>query len=252
MNLCGININCHSYNDLVTFSTSPKLIVTVNAEAIVRSQSDSRLRNIINHHTSTIDGQIPLWLYKIKYPNIQIEKISGSDLLFSIAEFAAKEGLKVYLLGGKKESNFGAIRELRKRYPELSIDGFSPEFSLYPFPEATNSLIVEKISQFNPHILFVGFGMGKQEFWEEDNYEILKGLNIKLIIGCGGSFEFASGAIKRAPVAIQRMGLEGLWRLFQEFKWFRFKRLLLSTKIFYYFLFPKVPAQSRSSADSKN
>lgn len=236
MNLCGININCHHYDDLFLRENKPRIVVTVNAEAIVRAQDNDRLKNIINSNISTIDGQIPLWLYKLKYKKVDIEKISGSDLIFSLPKYAEKEKLKVFLLGGQKDSNQGAIDELKKRLPNLMIEGFSPRYSPYPFSHEINYQIEEKLKGFKPDILFVGFGMGKQEYWEEDNYFFLRHLGVQLVVGCGGSFEFASGKIKRAPRLIQRIGLEGVWRLSQEFKWFRFKRLLVSFKIFYYYL----------------
>lgn len=235
MELCGININCHHVSDLLDFS-QPKLLITVNAEAIVRAQTDRRLKTIINDNYSSIDGQIPLWLYRLTYKNDQnLEKISGSELIYSIPQFAASKKYKVFLLGGRKDSNHGAIEKLREMYEGLEIDGYSPPNNPYPFPQEINDLIIEKIRTFKPHILFVGFGMGKQEFWEDDNYKLLKDLGVKLIIGCGGSFEFASGKIKRAPKLVQNMGMEGLWRLAKEFKLFRLKRLLLSTKIFKYY-----------------
>lgn len=236
MDLCGININCHNYDELLSDYGSPRIVVTVNAEAIVRAQSNERLKSIINNNTSTIDGQIPLWLYKHKYKDVKIEKISGSDLIYSLPKHAEKKGLKVFLLGGQQDSNNGAIINLRKQFPQLIIDGFSPHFSPYPFPQNINDQILENLLAFQPDILFVGFGMGKQEFWEDDNYSFLQELGVQLIIGCGGSFEFASGKIKRAPKSIQQMGLEGWWRLFREFKWFRLKRILTSAKIFYYYL----------------
>lgn len=235
MKLCGVNINCHHYQELLKISDYPKLVVTVNAEAIVRSQSNKRLREIINNHVSTIDGQIPLWLYRHRYKDIDVEKISGSELIYSLPEYAEKTSLKVFLLGGQEDSNRGAIIELKKRYANLNIEGYSPAFSPYPFTSKINNDIRERISIFKPDFLFVGFGMGKQEFWAEDNYEFLKELGVKLIVGCGGSFEFASGKIKRAPAYIQNIGLEGVWRLLKEFKWFRLKRLLISLKIFYYY-----------------
>lgn len=236
MNLCGINISCHSHDDLLTISDKLMLIVTVNSEAIVRSQTDSRLRSIINNNLSTIDGQIPLWLYRRKYKMVQVEKISGSDLIYSIPEFAEDKGYRVFLLGGKPESNKGAVSKLKGLYPSLNIDGYSPAYHPYPFPDNINEKIIKKIINFRSDIVFVGFGMGKQEFWEDDNMKTLQEAGVKILIGCGGSFEFASGKIKRAPKYIQNAGLEGVWRLLKEFKWFRLKRLLLSCKIFYYYL----------------
>lgn len=236
MKFCGIKISCLNQADLLSFSNHPSILVTVNAEAIVRANNEVRLRNIINNNKSSIDGQIPLWLFKLKYPDKPITKLSGSDLIYSIPEYAEKHNLRVFLLGGKYDSNIGSVSTLQKLYPTLQIDGFSPEYFPYPFPEVINSEITKKLTDFKPDILFVGFGMGKQEYWEEDNLELFKKLNIKLIIGCGGSFEFASGKIKRAPILVQNIGLEGVWRLLNEFKWFRIKRLLMSFKIFYYYL----------------
>lgn len=235
MNLCGVKISCHSYDDLLINTHYPKLVVTVNAEAIVRSQSDSRLKTIINNNTATIDGQIPLWLYRHKYKNIFVEKVSGSELIYFLPKYAEKNNLRVFLLGGKEESNHGAVYKLQQRFPSLKIEGYSPPYSPYPFSKDLNEQIIYKIRNFKPDIIFVGFGMGKQEYWEEDNYNELKEIGVKMMIGCGGSFEFASGKIKRAPKFIQQCGLEGVWRLLKEFKWFRLKRLLLSTKIFYYY-----------------
>lgn len=232
---CGIRINCLTYNSLLSSSESPRILVTVNAEAIVRAQNDSRLKSIINQNYASIDGQIPLWLFKKQYPNETVEKISGSDLIYSIPEYAEQNNYKVFLLGGKPESNEGAVNKLRIMFPNLEIEGYSPEYHPYPFPEEICNAIDAKLRSFKPDILFVGFGMGKQEYWEDDNMSLFESLGTKLIIGCGGSFEFASGRIKRAPKIVQNIGLESVWRLFQEFKWFRIKRLLLSFKIFCYY-----------------
>lgn len=236
MDLCGINITCPSTDYITANMSSTSIVVTVNAEAIVRAQNNLKLKKIINQSLTTIDGQIPLWLYRMKYGHQSAEKVSGSELIYTLPSFASEHNLKVFLLGGKKESNKLSIKNLRNRNSKLTIDGYSPEYHPYPFPESVNRQIFEHISHFKPDILFVGFGMGKQEFWAYDNLDKLTKLNVKLIVGCGGSFEFASGKIKRAPQFIQNIGMEGVWRLLNEFKWFRIKRLFISTKIFYYYL----------------
>lgn len=236
MKLCGIEINCLRFKELIGHLYKPTIVITVNAEAIVRSQHDERLRTIINSHTTTIDGQVPLWLFKRVYSDVEIEKISGSDLIYSLPEYASLNGLKVFLLGGQGESNSEAMVQLKNKYPGLEIAGYSPPYAPYPFTEEINQSILGSINKFSPDILFVGFGMGKQEFWAQDNFDYLSKIGVKLIIGCGGSFEFASGRIKRAPIIFQNMGLEGFWRLAHEFKWFRIRRILLSCKIFYYYV----------------
>ncbi|MDE5886031.1 MAG: WecB/TagA/CpsF family glycosyltransferase [Muribaculaceae bacterium] len=235
MKLCGVRINCLHLDDLFKKTDDCKLLVTVNAEAIVRAQKEERLRRIINSHYASIDGQVPLWLFKSRHKGVDIDKISGSDLIYDVAEWAAKTGKRIYLLGGLEDSNTKAVDILKNRYNGLEIVGYSPEYSPYPFPDEKNLRILSSIKEFKPHVLFVGFGMGKQEFWSEDFFNELSESGVELIVGCGGTFEFVSGKIKRAPKKVQQIGMEGIWRLFQEMKWFRFKRLMTSFKIFYYY-----------------
>lgn len=238
MNFCGLSISCLAHEKVVETlenCSSTSILVTVNAEAVVRSQTDERLRRIINTNLASIDGQIPLWMFKTIQGHPRITKISGSDLIYSIPEYAESKSLRIFLLGGNEKSNLGAVQNLKKEFPKLKITGFSPEYHPYPFPDKISQEIRERLLAFCPDIIFAGFGMGKQEYWADDNSEFLNELGTKLVIGCGGSFDFASGKIKRAPLLIQQIGLEGLWRLVNEFKWFRFKRLLLSTRIFYYY-----------------
>lgn len=239
MNLCGIEINCHHLDDVLKETGSCKLLVTVNAEAVVRAQKDKKLLNIINSNYASIDGQIPLWLYKARHRGIDVCKLSGSDLIYDLSEWAEKTHKKVFLLGGQEESNKESVRKLKEKYPSLLIAGYSPQYAPYPFSKEHNAKIREQITRFSPDVIFVGFGMGKQEYWAYDNLNYLNAIGVKLLVGSGGTFEFVSGKIKRAPKFIQKCGLEGFWRLFNEMKWFRVKRLLLSFKIFYYYFIPK-------------
>lgn len=234
MILCDLNISCFSLADIVNTFDNPKILVTVNSEAIVRAQTEIKLKNIINSNFASLDGQIPLWLFKLCYKT-PIKKLSGSDLIYSLSEWASINCKKVFLLGGKEESNQLSITKLSQAYPNIAIRGYSPKYEPYPFTRETNKQIINHIEQFKPQILFVGFGMGKQEYWAQDNFDKLKELGVKLIIGCGGSFDFASGKIKRAPIWIQKVGFESVWRLFKEFKWFRVKRIIISFKIFKYY-----------------
>lgn len=236
MKICDIKINCLNRQDLFRHQSGVCIVVTVNAEAIVRSQSDSRLKEIISNSVSTIDGQVPLWLCMISKPCVKIEKLSGSDIIYDYCEWAELNGYKIFLLGGSNESNEGALIKLRLAYPNLLIEGYSPVYKPYPFEEEFNENILSRIAEARPDILFVGFGMGKQEFWAEDSLQELEGMGVKYVIGCGGTFDFVSGRIRRAPLNIQKMGLEGLWRFVVEPKFFRFKRLLMSSQILYFFL----------------
>ncbi len=233
MKLCDINISCLYLHQVFDETIPYKHIITVNAEAIVRAQTDNKLKTIINNNYATIDGQIPLWLYKHKHKQ-NVEKISGSDLIYDVCEWTKNKRYKIFLLGGNPDSNNIAVQKLREKY-NINISGFSPQYAPYPFPQEQDAKIVEKIKEFSPDILFVAFGMGKQEYWIYDHQNTLKNIGCKLAIGCGGTYDFVAEKIKRAPICIQKIGLEGVWRLIMEPKLFRVKRLITSFKIFYYY-----------------
>ena len=211
-----------------------KHIVTINAEYIVRVNENEKLRRIVNESIATFDGQVPYIVARWKTKNIKFEKISGSELIYYICERATQRKEKVFLLGGKEDSNFKSVEKLRGRYPSLIIDGFSPPFAKYPFPQKNNETIIDRLVAFKPQYLLVGFDALKQTYWIDDNRSVLEHMGVLLAVGVGGTFEMVAGKLKRAPKFIQRIGLEGVYRLLKEPKYFRFKRLILSLKFLRY------------------
>lgn len=219
---------------LLRESSALKIVVTVNAEYIVLANEDETFKKIICDNYSTFDGQIPFVLAKCKFKNSGIEKISGSDFIYDICANAKQFNKRVFLLGGYPASNHGAVSVIREKYG-IEIDGFSPEFKPYPFSASHNQLILDQIEKFKPHFLLVGFGAKKQELWINEHKTFLDGIGVNLAVGIGGTFEFVSNTIKRAPRFVQKIGMEGLYRLAKEPKLFRLKRLITSLKVFKYY-----------------
>ena len=85
--------------------------------------------------------------------------------------------------------------------------------------------IFDQINQSGAQVLFVAFGMGKQEKWIHENLSKMPG--VKIAMGVGGSFDFISGKIKRAPLFMRQLGLEWLYRLIQQPS--RIKRIFNAT-----------------------
>ncbi len=212
-----------------------KIILTCNADVIVKLNENSGFIKLVNDNCyyATLDGQIPYFLAKLKNPSVYFEKISGSDFIYDICEFAREYKKRVFLLGGNDNSNIMSVELLKNSYG-IEIEGYSPPFSPYPFDRKLNDAILNKIINFKPHFLCVGFGALKQEFWIHDNRLELHDIGVKWAINVGGSFEFISGIKKRAPKLIRQAGLEGVYRFLIEPKWYRLKRLLISFKMFKY------------------
>lgn len=228
-------------------------IVTLNPEIVMSAQKNQEAKEIINNADLVIpDGTGLLWAAKFTGQRLS-ERVAGIDLLENLAELSCKKRHSFYLL----TTNFGltsaknAAEILQKKYPNLKIAGYTSanpslknEKIEYKFPynirqtdikvSKTNIdlKIVENIRKARPDILLVAYGHPNQELFIS-RYKKL--LNVPVMIGVGGSFDFISGKRKRAPKIFQKLGFnylgfEWLWRLINQ-PW-RIKRIFTAVIVF--------------------
>ncbi len=235
MKFCNININLKNKEELLqNLNGKIKCIITLNAQIIVLANENPRLLNFINRNYVTLDGEIPLKVAKILDPDFRdVVKLSGSDIVYDFCDYAKENDLKIFFLGGREKSVQNAVENVEKKY-SIQVAGFSPEFENYPFTDRFTEECQSRIKEFKPDILFVGFGAGKQEYFIEDNLDFLEACKVRYVIGSGGTVDFVSGSIKRAPKWISKIGLEGFYRFFQEVSIARAQRILISFKFFKY------------------
>ena len=236
MEYCNLNINLTNKKELFEIDKKkPKCIVTLNAQIICLANTNEELYNFVNSNYATIDGEIPLKVGKIfrhkQFKNV--EKLSGSEIIYDFCEFAKKNKMKLFFLGGMEDSNRQAVLNVKKDYG-IEVDGFSPKYENYPFSKEFVDSCFKEMDKFKPDIVFIGFGAPKQEFFMRDNIDRLKKCGVKFAIGSGGTVDFVSGKLKRAPKFIVKIGFEGLYRLFQEFNKARLKRIIKSFGFFKY------------------
>lgn len=189
------------------------LVVTPNVDHLMKIQNDSIFRGIYDAANLVVADGVPLlWASNILGTPLK-ERINGTDLFIKLCEVSAVKEYSIFLLGGNKGVAQKACYELKIMFPDINIAGFyCPEFG---FDKDTNEChrIQEIILASKADILFVGLGAPKQEKWI--NF-YGPGTNVKLAIGVGVSFSFISGDLKRAPLWMQRGGLEWFWRLLFE------------------------------------
>jgi N-acetylglucosaminyldiphosphoundecaprenol N-acetyl-beta-D-mannosaminyltransferase len=148
-----------------------------------------------------------------RYIGMTVPRIAGVDLIEDVCRRGAANGLRVFLLGGRPETARTTAEVLCARYPGLEIAGVScPPFG-FETRQETLAPVLAAIAASKPHILFVGLGAPKQEFFIAKH---VRPLRIPIAIGIGGSFEILSGCILRAPQWMQTTGLEWAFRLGQE------------------------------------
>lgn len=202
-------------------SRQPHIVVTSDASAIVKAQEDEELHRIINTaDLVTPDGIGVIWGARLLDLPIY-ERVPGVDLVAELCRVAAQRGYRIFLLGAAPGIAERAASNLQARYPGLTVAGTHHGY----FSAEEEPRIVEMIRAAQPDILFVALGIPKQEKWIRRHIATLQ---VPVCIGVGGSFDVYSGRLKRAPLWVQRIGMEWFYRALIEPK--RFIRLLILPK----------------------
>jgi N-acetylglucosaminyldiphosphoundecaprenol N-acetyl-beta-D-mannosaminyltransferase len=182
---------------------------TVNPEFVMIAQRDINFYNILNRADLCMADGVGL-LYAARYLGDRLpERVTGSDGVPKIAERAAKEGWRLYLLGAWEGVAERAADVLRERYPGVQIVG---TYSGSPLPEDEDA-IVERVNAANADILFVAYGAPVQDKWIARN---APRLNVHVAMGVGGTFDYIAGDVPLAPDWMRRAGLEWLFRLVRQ------------------------------------
>lgn len=207
-------------------SSKTNVIYTPNTEIVMAARKDDELKALLNEGDLVIpDGIGLVYASKMKRKPLK-ERVTGYDLSIKIIEMANKEGLSLFLLGGKQGVAFKACENIKEKYNNIKITGFHHGYFKGTHIGYKGHIeereVVKKINDANPDILFVGFGAPRQEKWIHENKDKL---NCKVIIGNGGTIDILAGKVKRAPEIFQKLGLEWFYRLIRE-PW-RFKRQMV-------------------------
>jgi len=199
----------------------------VNAGKIVLMHENPELReSVVNADLINADGQAVVWAAKILGQPLR-ERVAGIDLMENLVELAAHEGFGVFFFGAKQEVLEKMVAHYRARFPEASglIAGYRNGY----FKKEEETDIARKIADSGARILFVAISSPIKENFLYQQRELLKKVNFTM--GVGGSFDVVAGLVKRAPVWMQRTGLEWLYRVYQEPKRM-FKRYLVGNSKF--------------------
>ncbi|MDX1934492.1 MAG: WecB/TagA/CpsF family glycosyltransferase [Capsulimonadales bacterium] len=200
--------------EMATSGEKGQYVCTGNLDHLLLLESNELFRTIYaNADLVVADGMPVVWLSRLNNESPLKERVAGSDLFWHLAEASAREGLKLFFLGGVPGSAQRAADEVVRRYPGAKICGiYCPPHKTFFDPEE-QARIEARIREANPDVLLVGLGAPKQETWIYNNCHRLR---VPVSIGVGGTFELASGVVRRAPKWAQKSGVEWLFRLAQD------------------------------------
>lgn len=215
-------------------SKNAHLIFTPNPEICLKAEKDEAYRKVLNDSALNIPDGIGLKLGAKILGQKLVNRLTGVDLTLKLLKFAEQENYSVYFLGGKEGIAALAAKKVKEKYPGVKIfsnQGF-PDKSFKSligarliYDQKINEEVIADINCQKPDILIVAFGAPKQEIWLTENIDKLK--SVKIAVGVGGTLDYLSGKVKRAPKWWRNLGLEWFYRLLKQ-PW-RYKRIIDAT-----------------------
>jgi len=199
-------------------------LCTVNVAVLMMMRSDARLQRFVDSARWTVaDGQPLVWASRLTQQPLP-ERVTGIDLIDQLCARAARESIGVYFLGASDKIARATADVLRTRHPGLDVRGCADGY----FGPNEALARARAVATSGAELLFVAMGVPRQEYFIEEQWEHL---GARVVIGVGGSFDVTAGLRKRAPVFIQRAGLEWAYRVAQEPRRL-FKRYLITNSQF--------------------
>jgi len=213
-------------------------LCTVNVAILMMMRADARLQQFVDRAALVVaDGQPLIWCAPW-FGRPLPERVTGVDLVDALCERAAREGRRVYLLGATDDVVTRVAQRLRARNANLHVqwaDGY--------FTKEQAGSRAENVRASGADILMVGMCVPRQEQFIEEQWHRL---GAGVVIGVGGSFDVLAGLRARAPVWIQKIGMEWFFRLVQEPRRL-FKRYLVTNSLFLWLVFCALLKKGRNS-----
>ena len=203
-------------------------IITPNPEMLVHASRNLAYKDKLNHANIALPDGVGLFFASAFMGERLEERITGVDFIEELCKASAELPLSMGFLGGKAGVAEHAAECLLQKYPYLNIVFAAEEWpsndrlkimDLGLKNEKRKNLKSSILNLQSIDILFVAFGIPKQEEWIYDN---LQKLPVKAAMGVGGAFDFLSGSVPRAPFLVRFFGFEWLFRLIvQPWRWKR-------------------------------
>lgn len=195
-------------------------VITINPEMFAQADTDAEFKKIVQNAELIVPDGIGVKI-ALKMKGYDIQRIPGIDFAKRMLERCASENIKVAIIGAKEDVLQKAVENLKSEINNLSIiytkNGYFTD----------DEQIYKEINEVSPRLILVAMGSPRQEYFI---YNAKSKLNPALMIGIGGSLDVWSGNVKRAPLFIQKLGLEWLYRTISQPE--RFKRIFPALPMF--------------------
>ena len=224
--LFGLNIDTLSFEEAISEAKNlidggkVSQVVTINPEMFEYANKDSEFINIIKESEMVIPDGVGVKI-ALKINGYNVERIPGVDFAKRLLKESAINNIPVAIVGAKEEIIAKAVENLQNEINGLNIVYYHNGYF------DNDSEIYDELNSKSPRLILVAMGSPRQEKFI---YNAKRFLKPALMIGIGGSLDVWSGAIKRAPMFFQKLGLEWLYRTVSQPE--RFKRIFPTLPLF--------------------
>lgn len=186
-------------------------ICVSNVHTTVTAYRDPEYRRVQNGAAMNIPDGKPLSIVQYLRGEKEAGCVPGPDLMPELFALSEEKGYRHYFYGSTQETLDALRKKLTERYPKMNIVGmYSPPFR--PMTEEEDREAVERINAAEPDFIWVGLGAPKQEKWMAAH----DGRVCGIMLGVGAGFDFHAGTVKRAPMWMQEICMEWLYRIGQD------------------------------------
>ncbi len=215
-----------------------KMVFAPNVEFIMMAQKDKEFFDLLQESSLSTPDSIGVIIgAKLQKKSFK-ERIPGQSYFRKIIELSNEKGYSIYLLGGEPGIPEKAKENLEKLFPNVNIVGVHHGY----FDENVEKEVIKEINTLQPNVLFVALGAPRQEKWIKEHRNELR---VDVAAGQGGTYDYEAGKIRRAPVWVQKIGMEWFWRLCREPS--RIKRQLVLPVYLFKVLFSKDKTKGKFS-----
>lgn len=215
--ILGVNIAAVNMNSLLEFIISNlnrlkgEYICVSNVHTTVMAYDNKDYLNVQNSSLLSIPDGGPLSSVGRKRGFSEMQRTTGPDFLDEILKISVDKKYRHYFYGSTEDTLKKMQSIIIEKYGEVNIVGtYSPPFR--NLTDEEDAQIINDINSVNPDFVWVGLGAPKQENWM---YKHKNKINA-LMVGVGAAFDYLAGNISRAPMWMQKLNLEWLYRLMQD------------------------------------
>lgn len=198
-------------------------IVSLNSENIAIATEEENFMEVIKTAQITIIDGVGVVL-AARILKMAGNRVSGIDLMNNLIDLAEIMRLRVLLIGGRPNLANDIAQCYQIQYPEAKFKGIQGFADIKNPKEGEEKEICSIVRQYKPHLILAAFGSPWQELWLARHNKEFKNT---VCMGVGQGFDIAGGIVKRAPIWVQKIGFEWLYRLItQPWRWRRQLRLI--------------------------